>query len=67
MAHILLERAFNYIKRKEIKPPLGFYYDRMAGAWLSRVDSTLLINTTGFPQISTKKQDIETGEDQKGQ
>ena len=67
MSHILLEQAFKYAKRKEIKPPSGFYYNRFCGVWLSLEGSSLLINTKDFPHVSTKKCDRETGEDQKGQ
>jgi hypothetical protein len=67
MEHILLKTAFNYKKRKEIEPPKNFKYNNIIGAWLSKTDDSLLVNHKDFPQIGTKKHDIETGEDQKGQ
>lgn len=67
MIHILLKKAFNYKKRKKLDAPEGYYYDRIVGAWLSFQDKTLLITHAKFPAMGTKKEDIETGEDQKGQ
>ena len=66
MKHILLVNAFNYKKRKEIVSPIGFFYNKVIGAWLSHSDETLLVNHKSFPAIGSKKEDIETGEDHKG-
>ena len=67
MEHILLSTAFNYKKRKQLLAPDGFYYNKTVGAWVSKLNEQLLINHTNFPTVGTKKEDIETGEDQKGQ
>jgi hypothetical protein len=67
MPHILLSTAFTYKRRREITPPLDFTYDKQIGAWLSLKDSSLLVNDKDFPTIASKKKDIETGEDSKGQ
>jgi hypothetical protein len=67
MTHILLKKAFRFSKRKDIEAPLDFIYNRSIGAWKSKVDNSLLINNKDFPAVSTKKCDVETGEDQKGQ
>lgn len=67
MGHILLDMAYTYAKRNEIIPPVDFYYDKQVGAWLSRNDHSLLIKNNKFPKIGTKKFDVETGEDNKGQ
>ena len=67
MKHILLQKAFNSKKRKEIKEPEGYFFDNILGAWKSEVDNTLLINSANYPARGTKKEDIETGEDHKGQ
>jgi len=67
MKHILLQKALKYKKRKEIEEPKGFSFNRIIGAWINNADQSFLINSTGFKALSTKKEDIETGEDQKGQ
>jgi hypothetical protein len=67
MRHILLNRAFTYNKRKDITPPENYRYDNVLGAWINKIDDNLLILAKDFKGQSTKKLDIETGEDNKGQ
>lgn len=67
MKHILLQKAFIYKKTKVITAPLGFEFDCFLGAWVSVSDKSLLVNHRDFPGRGTKKCDIETGEDMKGQ
>ncbi|WP_452597118.1 hypothetical protein [Pontimicrobium sp. MEBiC01747] len=67
MKHILLNRAFTYKKRKDIKPPNKYKYNFLLGAWINKVDNSLLILANDFKAQATKKLDIETGEDNKGQ
>jgi len=67
MRHILLNRAFTYKKRKSIQPPKEYEYDSKLGAWKNIFDNSLLILSNDFKGQSTKKLDIETGEDNKGQ
>jgi len=67
MKHILLNRAFTYKTRKNITPPENYKYDHILGAWKNIEDNTLLILAKDFKAQSTKKYDIETGEDNKGQ
>jgi hypothetical protein len=67
MEHILLNFAITYKKRKLLEAPKDFYYNRILGAWISKVDEQLLVNHLNFPSVGTKKEDRETGEDQKGQ
>jgi hypothetical protein len=66
MEHILLKNSFNYKKRQSLITPEGFRYDRNIGAWVSTLNKALLVKNINFPSIGTKKEDIETGEDQKG-
>lgn len=66
MQHILLANSFKYKSRKKLNSPTGFFYDKILGAWLSCNDKTLLVKHSSFPAIGSKKEDIETGEDQKG-
>ncbi len=67
MAHILLDRAVPYTRDHDISVPEGFVFSRSLGAWYSTVDGTHLVERPGYPGGGTKKNDIETGEDQKGQ
>ena len=67
MKHILLQKALIYKKRKEIEEPKGFSFNSLIGAWIDNADKTFLIQSKGFKALGTKKEDIETGEDQKGQ
>ncbi len=67
MRHILLNRAFTYKKRKSIQPQKEYGYDSKLGAWKNIFDNSLLILSNDFKGQSTKKLDIETGEDNKGQ
>ncbi|MFI0426816.1 MAG: hypothetical protein ACH34V_07665 [Flavobacterium sp.] len=67
MKHILLQKALKYKQRKEIEDPKGFSFDSLIGAWINNVDKSLLILSKDFKALGTKKEDVETGEDQKGQ
>lgn len=67
MKHILLQKALKYKKRAEIEEPKGFSFDSLVGAWINNDDKTLLVQSKEFKALGTKKEDIETGEDQKGQ
>ncbi|MFV0361611.1 MAG: hypothetical protein ACK5LL_00770 [Suipraeoptans sp.] len=65
--HILLEKAYTYENIPKKLTPDGCSYDRKRGLW--KVDDTgevmMVSNFARRPE--TKKQDIETGEDQKGE
>lgn len=65
--HILLEKAYVYENISAELTPTGCSYDRYSGLW--RIDSTgdvmMVGNYAQKPQ--TKKCDVETGEDQKGE
>jgi len=67
MSHILFRKALVFKKRKDIQPPKDYIYDYILGAWKKISDNTLLVNSIDFKAQATKKLDIETGEDNKGQ
>lgn len=67
MRHILLSRAFEYKKLKDINPPKDFIYDPVLGAWFNQISKLPLIFANDFKAQASKKKDIETGEDNKGQ
>lgn len=67
MKHILLQKALTYKKREKMSEPVGYEFDCFFGAWISISDKSLLVNSKDFPGRGTKKCDVETGEDMKGQ
>ncbi len=67
MKHILLQKALKYKKRTKIEEPKGFLFDSLFGAWINIKNKTLLIQAADFKALGTKKEDIETGEDRKGE
>ncbi|MBS1174762.1 MAG: hypothetical protein H6R05_893 [Burkholderiaceae bacterium] len=67
MKHILLNRAFEYRKCKEISPSKDYAYNSILGAWFNITNKLPLIFANDFTAQATKKFDIETGEDAKGQ
>ena len=67
MKHILLKKKFIYKKRKSVNPPKNYKYNYLLGAWINKLDNSLLILADDFKAQATKKLDIETGEDNKGQ
>jgi hypothetical protein len=66
MKHILLQKALKYKMRKKNEAPSGFSFNSLLGAWVNNEDKTFLIEAKGFHALGTKKEDVETGEDQKG-
>jgi hypothetical protein len=69
MSHILLNRI-NSFNRTKLESPHGYTYNTQSGMWVSQYDEQdVLVKSTipGRPIRGTKKQDVETGEDQKGQ
>lgn len=67
MKHILLNYCFIYTRRKKQSPPVNYSYDKVHGAWISNMDKHLLVHNKNYPSIASKKRDVETGEDEKGQ
>ena len=65
--HILLDKAYVYEDIPKELTPEGCSYDREAGLW--RVDDTGEVMMIGnyAKRPETKKCDVETGEDQKGE
>ncbi len=65
--HPLLRRAHKYQHRDVDLAPAGCLYDEEVGAWLFIETGELWVETPTRDGPRTKKQDIETGEDQKGE
>ena len=65
--HIILEKAERYSLANAIGVPKGFTYENLKGYWVNKQDGKALVNCDG-PNIPTsKKFDMETGEDHKGE
>ena len=64
MDHLLL-RNLHFRDTNPLSPLEGYSYDKIYGAWIADISDELLISDREFSSISTKKKDIETGEDQK--
>lgn len=65
--HILLEKAFIYDKEQEKFKNGDYVYDPFLGYWIKKDNVKPAVYDPEFPEPKTKKQDIETGEDQKGE
>lgn len=65
--HPLLVRATKYrVKRVDLSPP-NCTYDVHIGAWRINDSGALWAESKGRIGPNTKKGDVETGEDQKGE
>jgi len=67
MKHVLLEKMFIYPIRPQDDVLTDFEYDDVKGYWKSRIRKTPLIFDKLAVGLRTKKEDIETGEDRKGE
>lgn len=65
--HPLLERAKKYPRQDVNLAPAGCLYDYDIGAWRLIDTGELWVETPNHIGPKTKKCDIETGEDQKGE
>lgn len=65
--HPLLQRAQKYLHRDVALAPDGCVYDNEVGAWRVIETGELWVETPNREGPGTKKHDIETGEDQKGE
>ena len=65
--HILLEKAISYSIHDTQQAPSGFHYDWEAGAWLDDESDQFYAFSKRRRPPESKKSDVETGEDQKGE
>ena len=65
--HILLNHAVTYDRFSGSLAPEGCRYDPDIGAWVVSETGELFVETLHRSKPQTKKQDIETGEDQKAE
>lgn len=68
MSHILIEKAFKYnIPKQNEKLFEAYKYDDLKGYWINISNGNPLMNENVDFKPRTKKEDIETGEDRKGE
>lgn len=65
--HILLEKAYTYDNVSKDLVPKGCSYDRKDGLWIVAGSGEVMMLSNNAPKPQTKKCDVETGEDQKGE
>lgn len=67
-SHLLLKYAKTYKRHEGSLSPEGCEYDFQIGAWVLKNSGELLVESADPPKPpQSKKADIETGEDQKGE
>lgn len=65
--HPLIEKAFIYPSRPKPEVSREYEFNQIKGYWINRKDKSICIMNDNFSKPRTKKADIETGEDQKGE
>ncbi len=66
--HILLEKAQKYdVPDEKSLTPKGCSYKAQEGFWVDNSSNTAMMKTDKPQKPTSKKCDIETGEDQKGE
>ena len=65
--HILLEKTFRYAEPKVDPRPQNCTYNTIKGYWINNNTAEVMMLSNDPRRPQTKKADIETGEDQKGE
>lgn len=65
--HLILEKAKRYDLPIVVETPTGFEYDKASGLWRDVTSGEPYVTCNGVKRPATKKHDVETGEDQKGE
>ncbi len=65
--HVLLEKAETYKRPTGSLDPADCHYSMALGAWVVDATGEMLVRTPSRRRPRTKKQDVETGEDRKGE
>lgn len=65
--HLLLEKAFVYPLPKEALDIAGYTYNESKGYWVTQGNQAPAILDSKMRKPVSKKCDVETGEDQKGE
>jgi len=65
--HILLEKAFSYGVSQENTVSSNNTFDEQSGYWRNNTTNEPMMTGDNPERAQTKKADVETGEDQKGE
>lgn len=65
--HIILEKAMKYNIPDQNLTPNGCTYNAKEGFWIDKSSNTAMMKSDNPQKPVTKKFDIETGEDHKGE
>lgn len=65
--HILLEKAYCYSEPSAITAPENCTFVEKSGYWKNNFTNEIMMLSADPQRPQTKKHDLETGEDQKGQ
>ena len=65
--HILLEKAYCYREPTSISMPEEYTFSEQKGYWMNSITGEVMMLSSDPRRPQTKKHDIETGEDQKGE
>lgn len=65
--HILLEKAYCYPEPREVLAPKNCTFIQKSGYWRNNSTGEIMMLSNDPRRPQTKKEDIETGEDQKGE
>lgn len=68
MSHLLIEKSFQYNTLPQEKLLFTNYsYDETKGYWLNKLSGLPLMHEDNYFKPRTKKCDVESGEDRKGE
>lgn len=67
MQNLIIGKSFRYNNEIEVKIKTDMAYDKVLGFWTSLTDNKPLVLSDNKYKPQTKKEDIETGEDRKGE
>lgn len=65
--HIILDNAKRYKVMGNVEKPKGYFYDDIVGYWRNELDGKAYVKSINYSSAVSKKHDIETGEDEKGE
>jgi GH18 family chitinase len=66
-SHLFLDKAYVYPKERGPLTPDEYHYDFAKGFWIHNKTGKPFITSDDHQSLMSKKKDIETGEDEKGE
>jgi hypothetical protein len=67
MKHVLLDKAHEYEAKRDEDALMNCSYDSQKGYWVNNDSGKPVITDPAAQKPKTKKADVETGEDKKGE